>query len=300
MPDPCLPNFFIVGAAKAGTTSLVKYLAQHPDIFMPELKEPKYFSHQDNIFPHNGPGDGAVDHKVIKDFDRYLELFEPGAKSPARGEASVDYLFFDNVPRRIQKCVPEAVIFIILRNPIDRAFSAYMHMVRDGRENLSFEEAMGAEAVRRKSNYEFFWRYTELGLYSAQIERYLEVFHSQVFVLLYDHLVADPLGFSKVVFGLLGVDPHFTPDTSARHNISGRPKMRVLHTLLNRQNAMKSSIKPFLPDAIRHYMQRKVRRMNLKKEAMRLETRERLKALYKEDIDRLEQMLGTNLGHWLA
>ena len=77
MTKNCLPNFFIVGAAKAGTTSLANYLAQHPDIFIPELKEPKYFSCADNKFPHNGPGDAFVDSKVIMNLEKLAMTIAP-------------------------------------------------------------------------------------------------------------------------------------------------------------------------------------------------------------------------------
>ena len=88
------PNFFIVGAAKSGTTSLTNYLSKHPNIFIPKLKEPKFFSLQDNTFPHRGPGDNIVDKRVIKNLEEYERLFIPANDARAKGEASVDYLYF--------------------------------------------------------------------------------------------------------------------------------------------------------------------------------------------------------------
>jgi hypothetical protein len=296
----CLPNFFIVGAAKAGTTSLANYLAQHPDIYIPEVKEPKYFSYSDNIFPHNGPGDAAADSKVVGDFDHYCGLFEPGAETLARGEASVDYLVFENVPRRIFDSVPDATIFIILRNPVDRAFSAYMHMVRDGRETLSFEEAINAERDRRHTNWEFFWRYTEIGFYSEQLKRYLQVFgKDHVFVFFYDDFASDPINFCKTFFAILNVDTSFRPDVSEKHNVSGRPQVKVMHTFLNRKNVLKSFLKPFFSRNTRKYVQNKMTGFNLRKEAMKEETRKMLLSLYSDDILELEAILGRGLGHWL-
>jgi hypothetical protein len=297
-----LPNFFIVGAAKAGTTALAKYLAQHPDIFIPELKEPKYFSHPDNVFPHRGPGDELADAKVIKNFDRYQTLFRPGAQCTARGEASIDYLFFyETVSRRIHECVPDAVIFVILRNPVERAFSAYMHMIRDGREGLSFEEAIQAEPERRRNNWEFFWFYTAVGFYSAPLERYLRVFgKDRVFVFLYDDLIADPAELCKRMIEILGVDPCFIPDVSERHNLSGRPRVPFLQSLFRRKNIVKSMFRPLFRSTVRKAVQKNLARVNLRKETMRAETRGMLQSLYREDVLALEQILGRDLGQWIA
>jgi hypothetical protein len=296
-----LPNFFIVGAAKAGTTSLVRYLGQHPDVFFPNLKEPKYFSHQDNLFPHNGPGDKMVDAKVIIDFDRYAALFAPGKGCPARGEASVDYLFFKGTPSRIRKCLNDTIIFIILREPTERAFSAYMHMVRDGRENLTFEEAIEAEPERINRNWEFFWRYTEVGFYSTQVQRYRDVFgKDQVFIFLYEDLLADAIGLCKTVFKILQVDSRFKPDVLERHNISGRPRIEIIHRLFNRQNMIKSAFKPFFPRVVRKYVQQRLAAINLGRETMEEATRRKLRSAYRADIVKLQRILDRDLGHWIA
>lgn len=300
MKSSSLPNFFIVGVAKAGTTSIARYLDQHPDVFVSKVKEPKYFSVPDNVFPHKGPQDELADKKVVRDFDRYQDLFRPGSHCRARGEASVDYLYFRNSASRIRKIIPDAKIIAILRNPADRAFSAYMHNVRDGIETLPFDEAIRAEAGRIKENWEFFWHYTELGFYSKQIEHYIEVFgKNNVFALLYDDFVSDPAEFCKTVFGILEVDTSFHPDISHKYNVSGRPRSRMLHDLFNRKNIVKSIFKPFLPKSIRKKINKRLAGINLGKEEMNSETRQMLQCLYREDILRLETVIGRDLRHWI-
>jgi hypothetical protein len=118
------PNLFIAGAAKSGTTSLCKYLSQHPEIFLCYPKEPRYFSSKYKNFPHNGPGDYVADNFTIKEESKYIDLFKSIKHEKIIGEASLDYLYFSNSAYDIKKYSPNAKVIIILRNPIDRAFSA--------------------------------------------------------------------------------------------------------------------------------------------------------------------------------
>lgn len=146
-----VPNFFIVGAAKSGTTSLYHYLKQHPEIYMSPVKEPKYFLASINKFPHNGPGDIEVDKKIIRTWDEYLKLFSNASVEKCIGEASCGYLYYcELVAPSIKRISPEAKIIIVLRNPVERAFSAYCYLFREGRETLSFEEALKIEEERKK------------------------------------------------------------------------------------------------------------------------------------------------------
>jgi hypothetical protein len=294
-----LPNFFLVGAAKAGTTSLARYLSQHPDIFIPELKEPKYFSIQDKYFPHRGPLDELVDAQIVRDLDSYVRLYSSAAHVKARGDASIDYLFYEKVPARIHALIPDAKILIVLRNPVDRAFSSYVHMVRDGRENLSFEDAIAAEARRRGDNWEFFWQYVELGMYFQQVKRYLDIFgKEQVMILLYDQLVNDPAVFCRTIFSFLDVDTACQVDVSQKHNVSGIPTNRIMYNLFNRKNILKSLFRNFIPAPIRKTMKAGCSRLD-KKIAINATTRSELLNLYASDIRKLEELLAVDLHIWL-
>ena len=144
-----LPNFLLVGAAKCGTSSLHKYLDQHPEIFMSKHKEPRFISSQATPFPLNGPGDHKVEAWYVKNYDDYEKLFEGAGEYPAVGESSADTLYFykGTIPV-IKKYLGDPKIVIMLRNPVKRAFSAYQHLVRDLREDLSFEEGLEREPER--------------------------------------------------------------------------------------------------------------------------------------------------------
>ncbi len=180
-----LPNFLIVGAAKSGTTALYHYLSQHPEIYMSPLKEPKFITSNFLKFPFQGPGDNEVEKMIVKSFDRYCDLFKGVKNEKAIGEASADNLYYyEQAIFYIKKYIGNPKIIIILRNPIERAYSAYLHLVRDERETLSFKEALAEEEKRRKQNWEFIWFYKNVGFYFNQVKAYLENF-TQVKVYFY-------------------------------------------------------------------------------------------------------------------
>ena len=145
-----LPNFLIVGAAKSGTTSLYHYLKQHPEIYMSPVKEPKFITAQFLSFPFKGIGDEKVEQNIVKSYNEYCNLFKDVSKEKIIGEASPDNLyFFEKAINIIIYHLKNPKIIIILRNPIERAFSAYMYFINCNREYLSFEEALKEEEKRR-------------------------------------------------------------------------------------------------------------------------------------------------------
>ena len=150
-----LPNFLIIGASKCGTTSLYYYLKQHPEISFSDLKEPKYFSSVNESFPHNGIGDKSVDKYAIKSLTEYKSLFAD-LHNKRVGEASPDTLYFyDKTASLIKETLGDIPIIIMLRNPVKRAFSAFMYLKRDSREKLSFRDGLLAENRRLKDNWDF-------------------------------------------------------------------------------------------------------------------------------------------------
>jgi len=140
-----LPNFFIIGTAKAGTTSVWYYLRQHPGIFLPQKKECHYYCSDD--MPSQGRSQDNK-YRAIDTAGDYADLFAGSELAVARGEVSPMYMYYPKTAGRIASDVPNAKLIAILRNPADRAFSAYVHMVRDGYEKLSFADALEAEKSR--------------------------------------------------------------------------------------------------------------------------------------------------------
>ena len=242
-----LPNFLIVGATKSGTTSLYYYLKQHPEIYMPDNKEPRFFSFYGipkriflkNIYPNSENG-------FIRDWKSYLLLFQDSENFKAIGEASTSYLFHhERVFENLDKFLPEwkkIKIIIMLRNPIDACFSHYsMYRMRGG-ESLIFEKALEVEKERINNKYITLAHSIRYFFYH-QVKAYLDNF-DQVKIHLFDDLKKDKIGLVKDIFKFLGVDPSFTPDMSVKYNVSGVPKNKFIHKFLMQPNTLKNIIKP--------------------------------------------------------
>lgn len=299
MKNRQLPSFLIVGAAKCGTTSLHYYLKDHPNIFLPELKEPKFITSQFMKFPFCGPGDYEVERGLIKQYEGYIQIFSDAPANATVGEASADTLFFyENSIPIIKKFLGETKIVILLRNPIERAYSAYMHMIRDNRETLSFREALDSEEERMKQNWEFIWLYKQVGLYSEQVKAYLDNFE-HVKIYLFEDLKDDPQALLKDLFLFLNVDTTFVPkNLQERYNVSGIPKNKFMHWFLHNKS-IRSLFKPFIPEAKRREIMKKLKSNNLKKVSMFDEDRNYLKEYYQKDIKKLETLIDRDLSHWL-
>lgn len=219
-PPPQLPNFFICGAARSGTTSMWQYLRQHPDIHMPpvfEQKEPSYF----------------CDSYGVKDWEVYLSLFADAGSKSRVGEASGPYLTSPESPGRIKAMIPDARILILLRNPAERAWSLYKWMCENGYEKIpSFEAALKAEETERFNNPSFLrnhgqyypnFLYFRSGLYHDQVKRFFDTFgRDQVMVFLFEEMTIDPRTAVRQAFEFLGVDPAFVPAIETHNPSSHR------------------------------------------------------------------------------
>jgi hypothetical protein len=296
-----LPNFFIVGAASSGTTSLHTYLSQHPQIFIPQRKEMHFFAAEH--FPCSGPGDESINRMVVSDEEQYAQLFADVTGAKAIGESSAFYLCLPGTAERIAQAVPDARIIMLLREPVARAYSSYMHLVRDGRETLSFEEGLSQEEARKQQGWEPMWWYKELGLYTSQVQRYLEVFgREQVKVLLFEEFNAHPEQALREIFAFLGVKQDVVINTSIRYNFSGVPKSRRLYTILNnfirKPNAAEKWIKSLVPRPLRRKWATKVMGMLVKPVPMNPQLREQLKPYFVEEVAKLEDLLQRDLSCW--
>ena len=163
------------------------------------------------------------------------------------------YLYSPEAPYRIRYYVPEAKLITNLRNPVERAYSAFLYMTRDGREPLSeFSQALRAEERRIRDNWEWIWHYRHLGYYYTQLKRYFDVFdRNQIKVYLYEDLRASLPRVVQDIFRFLEVDESFVPDTSLRHNVSGTPRNGLLPRLIYRRNPIKAVLRPLFPQALR-------------------------------------------------
>ena len=299
-----LPDFLIVGAAKAGTTSLYYYLKEHPDIFLPAVKEPKYISSQIVRYPFKGFGDEVVEQGIIKNLKEYARLFSGVKREKRVGEASADNLYYYQTTGVIKKILYNPTIIILLRNPVERAFSAYTHLVRDDREPLSFEKGLEVERDRQEQNWEFIWFYKDVGLYYEQVKAYLENF-DHVKIYLFDDLKNNTLKVVQDVYRFLEVDDSFIPSSiQEKFNVSGVPKNIIFHRFLRRDNLFKKSIRPviraMMPNAnARRELKNRLLRSNLKKPEMNSATRQYLIDFFREDILKLQELIDMDLSSWL-
>ncbi len=300
---PIMPNFLVAGAAKCGTTSLYHYLKQHPNVFMSDVKEPNFLIEGAPV-KSIGVRDRLSASRDIRSYEAYLRLFEKAYGYQAVGEASISTLFLYpySIPA-IKRYLGDPRIIIILRDPAERAYSAYTFLVRDGWEPLSFAESLQREEKRAAEGYRLMWRYRALGLYSHQVRAFQEQF-SSVLVLLYDDLKRDPSLLMRSVYAFLGVDDSVVPQAFQIQNPSGNPRSRLLNALLVKPKRL-HAVARRLGGAVmgeRRWIELResLRRANLRKppppepQIMR-----ELREDFREDILKLQELIGRDLSAWI-
>ena len=289
-------DFLIVGAAKSGTTTLFETLSKHPGIFIPQCKECRYFSSTLGEFAGPGP---QYANSVTRSLEEYRGLFKTAKPDQLCGDISPDYLYYYRkaVPKILNEKNAQVPIIIVLRNPIDRAYSSYLHHVRDGREKLSFEDALNAEELRRTANWAWGWNYVDVGLYAEQVKAYMDNFE-RVLLLLFEEDIITGQAVGKIL-NFLNLDP-LPEDLGNLHmNVSGYPKNRLLHRVTTRVlvdelivRKIKDVFKltPFYAASSRIY--RKILEANLEKVEMAPETRQILKEKFQDDVALLAEYTG--------
>ena len=294
------PDFFIVGAAKAGTTAFHRLLSEHPGLFLPEHKEPHFYALANTTAPLLRP-DGKpamIMDSVIHDQGAYRALFAERGQRVA-GEASISYLYLPGTAQTLRRECPDAKIIAILRDPVERAFSSYLHLRRELLEPLTFERALAAESERIAGNVGLLWRYVDAGRYARQLDPYLAAFpRERIHIVIYDDYRADPRGTLREVFRFLGVDDRFEPDTDARVNVGGEPRSGAVHRLLKLPHALPGAVKA-LPGAgrVRAWIG-SARSSNLTRPELPKAAREVLIETFAPDIPALEALLGRRLPGW--
>lgn len=301
MAGEAIPNFVLAGAAKSGTTSLVHYLRQHPDVFVSRHKEPHYFLFKDDPPAFRGPGDDSANGTYVTDESDYSKCFDSVRNESAVGEASVFYLY---QPRSIHNALehnPDMRIVLILRDPVDRAYSAYSHLVRDGRETLDFASALDAEPARACDNWEYCWHYEAVSRYATQLaEVKALVPPSQLCVVLYEDLRRSPDAVVREIYRFLGVDESFSPNTSLRLNASGQPRSQVINRLIHAgEHRWKTPLQRVIPHRLGVWAKETLRNANLRESRVPQVDRRRLAARLAKDVVHLEGLLGRPLDDWV-
>lgn len=295
-----LPNFLIIGAPKCGTTTLHYVLSQHPQIFMCPVKEAGFFWAYDQDVRLQGPGADKLRNRLVSDRQAYEKLFASVSGQPAVGESSVRYIYTPSAPRNIHALIPQARLVAILRQPAERAYSAFNHNRRDGLEPCpDFASAIADDLAGKRLDWQF-CRYLNRGLYAESLRRYFEYFdRSQMHLTLMEDLIQDPGAYFRSLFGFLGVDSAFEPDLSQKHNRTGIIRNPALRFVWTRSSRLRSALRPLIDPRLRHAAFEWVIK-DVVKEPMPPETHARLTEYYRDDILDLQELLGRDLSHWLA
>lgn len=301
-----LPNFLIIGAAKAGTSSLYYYLKQHPQIYMPSSrtqKEPDFFALEGQTLEYPGPKGIFKINNRITDIETYRALFSNVTNEIAIGEASTLYIYSKKAPGRIKHYIPNTKLIAILRDPIERAYSHYLYWASLGFEpdtDFDFVKAIAQEQTRIDKGWNASWHYVQRGFYYIQLKRYFDLFDpSQIKIYLYEDLLQNRLALAQDIFDFLGVDKNFIPNVEKTHNKTEAPKNKTLNTLLNRPNPIKSILKAFFPAQLRKNFAERLKKQNQGKPKLSPKIRRQLIEVYREDILQLQDLIKRDLSSWL-
>ena len=284
-------DFFIVGAPKAGTTSLYHYLSEHPQVEMSSQKEPDYFS--DKAIHQQGMYYGK---NRVNTLDKYESLFVQ-KEGVVYGEGSVSYLFYDNVAEDIKKYNPNAKIIIMLRNPIERAFSHYLMDYRLGLVSDSFENIITKKS-KHKNAHLFYQQYIEVSKYANQIQRYLDFFEKENILFIdYEDFKNNVAKTVDQVYDFLNISTEFAADINTKYNTFTMPKnkgIRFIYSFVFLRKILTFFLPIYLVKNIRAFLFKADKKPELLKE-----TRSQLSIIFNNDIKKLEEVLGKNYSKWI-
>lgn len=277
------PNFIILGAAKAGTTSLYHYLQQHPQVYMSPVKEANYFAYRvggdpygrDLLFPIQSEG-------------AYRALFDGVGDELAIGEASPIYLENFDTAASLHELLPQVKLIAILRDPVERALSSYAMRVRKGHEKRPVEAAITPESF-----------YVQIGFYWRALQPYYARFPAEnIRVYWFDDLKMASEALLRDLFTFIGVDPEMNVASETVHNSGGLPRRRWLNTLLYHP-VLRRQLRPFTPDWLLRPI-KNLWRSNLEGNPdLPPEVVRALREHYQADILALQAHLGRDLSAWL-
>ncbi len=305
-------DFFIVGAAKSGTTSLYEYLKQNQDIYFSPIKEPNYFSDDIDVSKFSKTYrrntfldveryfEKSIFHNVpltfIRNKDYYEQLFLRGQNYKVRGEASTSYLYSKTAAKNIYNFNPDSKIIAILRNPMERAFSHYQMAVRYGHTKLDFKNAITEDNRQVNKGWGISELFIELGLYFEQLVRYFKVFpKEQIRIFLFDDLKSDPQKFVNECCKFIDIS-EFELANKYAHNVKEAPRNIELNHFLTK-TGIKSLVRKVLPKSARNELSKsfyKESKVRLNREDFNF-----LLDFFKEDIEKTASLLNLDLSYWL-
>jgi len=298
-----LPDFFVVGAPKAGTTALHTALADHPGLYLSPVKEPKFFLCDGPPPQSGGPGDAHSYREWVWQRDEYERLFDAAPEGTLRGESTPLYLADDAAHERIRDAVPGARLIAVLRDPVDRAYSNWAHLWADGLEPVSdFLAACAEEPARVEAGWAPFWRYLGTGLYGRQLRHLGTCFpREQIHVIRYKELVDEPADTLDGICRFLGVEEGLLTEIPAR-NVGGyvAPNLytRTLQALFREGASLGSHFPPQVWRKASLPLQWLIQRTPQHRPELSERDRSELVGYFADDIALVEEWTGWDLTQW--
>jgi hypothetical protein len=303
-----IPDFLIIGAGKSGTTSLDKYLNQHPEIFIPKVKEPNFYGYEHTKLEDFKGDVGEILHfkGSVTNLNDYLALFQDAKPGQLKGETSNTYMYHPEAPERIKFYNPDMKLIAILRQPAGRLYSRYLHLARENRTPTK-------DFADCKDKNSIWWKRNDLikeGFYYRNLQPFFTLFPKQnIKVYLYEELNDRPDEVLKDIYNFLEVNSDFKPDLSVKYNQSGIIKNKFLDSIYGQKGVLTRLTKVVLPEggvqklknstAVQRVVNA-LRGKNLAKPKMDPAIKKWLtQEVYGDDIRNLQNLIGKDLTHWL-
>ena len=272
-----LPNFLGIAAVKAGSTSIYRYLGEHPEIYVSPVKETNFFAYE-----------GQRERRFrIRSWREYEAQFVGVAGEAAVGEFSPQYVNYPRAAARIAEALPDVRLLASLRSPADRAYSCWLGSVKNGLESEAAETAIRPGSL-----------YVERGFYRQKLEPFLALFpQERIRIVLFEDLARDAATVMAGIYEFLGVDARFVPDVSRRHNEGRVPRSRRInhawHALRRLQPRTFQA-----PRFLVRWNARLLESASTPAPPPDPTLRARLLELYRDEVDRMEELLGRDLDAW--
>jgi hypothetical protein len=301
-----LPQFVVAGAPKAGTTALHGALATHPALYLSPVKEPKFYMTDGRPPPRagqRGPGDPHSALEWMWRREEYLALFDAAPPDAVRGESTPFYLYDRAAHARLAADVPGIKVVVVVRDPVDRAWSNWVHLRADGLEpEPDFLTAVRLEQQRADAGWAPFWHYRGLGRYGAQLrDLYRHVPPEQVFVLRYRQLVDTPRETLDRVTSFLGVAPgiaHTVAPENVKPYVADGPRYRALARLVRAGAALGAGAPPQVWRRASRPLLASLHALGAPRPSMPTAVRREVLAPLLEDVSLLEDLTGESFDDW--
>ncbi|WP_053976071.1 sulfotransferase domain-containing protein [Mangrovimonas xylaniphaga] len=286
-------RLFIIGFPKCGTSSLFDVLAKHEAIASSSKKEPHFFMDRNEVLNFQGKGDDVWQKMVVTSEEKYNQLFSTSPKTEYLMEGSTNYIYSTHALENIRKKFSEVKIIVCLRDPVMRAFSAWMHLKAGERENLTFYEALQNENIRINDNYEYLWRYKMGGQYEKWISQLLNIFDEADILFINSKEMVNQNEIKKKCFDFLSLhtnEGNVIANHTTSRNEGGFIKNQFIHNLQISNSSLMKFVKGCMPISLKN----KLRRVNYEKPQISKQEREYLERYFNKTYVDIEKMIGIN------